>query len=78
MAGIRLLRKRSKPKQDIESVWINDGRTAKDLAHALWVLGRRVVLVGHPYLRDPASGSGNCWCGRAANSTLHDVIVEPS
>lgn len=29
------------------------------------------LIVKHPYERSKFSGAGNCWCGRAAESTLH-------
>lgn len=51
--------------------------TAADKGKALAVLRGAVVLVAHPYERDPFSGAGNCWCGRAAANILHSVVVEP-
>jgi hypothetical protein len=71
---VKLLRRRG---EKIESAWVSDRFTAREKAHALHVLSGSVVLVRHPYDRDPASGSGNCWCGRHAGASLHDVILEP-
>jgi hypothetical protein len=67
------LRKR---QDKIERVYRNDNFTAREKGHALFVLGGEVVVAKHPYYRDPASGSGNCWCGRDQSHTLHHVIVE--
>ena len=54
--------------------WAPDA-TARERAAALHRLGGAVMLRRHPYQRDPASGAGNCWCGRAkSEGTIHDVI----
>lgn len=49
--------------------------SAEQKSRALDVLRGSVRIVRHPYERDPLSGAGNCWCGRDAGSTLHDVVV---
>lgn len=61
----------------VESVSSSDRHGPVEKARALAVLRGVVVLVRHPYERDPQSGSGNCWCGRAATAQLHSVVVEP-
>lgn len=71
---MRFLRDR---RGELEAVWTNDSHTAVDKSKALATLGKAVVLVRHPYQRDPQSGSGNCWCGRHAAAVLHDVVMEP-
>ncbi len=50
-----------------------DGYTARDRANALHILSNAVALRKHPYDRDPASGAGNCWCGRGQRAKLHHV-----
>lgn len=74
---MRVLRRRAAREETLESVWLPERGTAREKGHALHVLGSAVVIVRHPYDRDPASGSGNCWCGRHQGSSLHDVVVEP-
>lgn len=74
---MRVLRRRAANEAALESVWLPDSRTAREKAHAIHVLAGAVVIVRHPYDRDPASGSGNCWCGRHQGSSLHDLVVEP-
>lgn len=61
----------------IETAWASPKRTAAEKSKALNVLRDLVVLVAHPYERDPYSGAGNCWCGRNQGSKLHAVVVEP-
>lgn len=58
----------------VEREWMNDRYTAAERASALHVLSGCVVIVRHPYRRDPGSGSGNCWCGRHQSSSLHQII----
>ena len=71
---MRYLRTR---REKIESAWQSDRYTAKQKGDALHALGDAVVLVRHPYERDPASGASNCWCGRAQSADLHHVVMEP-
>lgn len=71
---MRFLRRR---RDEVETVWLSDKHTAIEKGRALHVLTGAVVLVRHPYQRDPQSGSGNCWCGRHQGSTLHAVVLEP-
>lgn len=72
---MRFLRTR---RGDVELARTSDRHDAIAKGRALDVLGDAVILVRHPYERDPQSGSGNCWCARAESSSLHDVILEPA
>lgn len=66
-------------RQDrVETATNSDRHTAAEKSRALAVLRGSVVLVRHPYQRDPYSGAGNCWCGRHARSSLHSVVLEPT
>lgn len=58
--------------------WMPLGYTARDRAHALFVLGDAVLIRRHEYDRDPASGAGNCWCGRSRESALHPHSFTPA
>lgn len=60
----------------VERAWVPNGRTAREKAHALFVLGQAVTVARHPYDRDPASGSGNCWCGSHQSATIHRIVVD--
>ena len=53
-----------------------DESRAKD--RALRTLRGAVKLTVHPYERDPFSGAGNCWCGRAEASVLHPHVWVPA
>lgn len=64
-------------RDTIEQAWASDRFTAKDKAHAFFVLGQNVILVRHPFDREPRSGAGNCWCGRDQRSSIHDVVLDP-
>lgn len=70
---MRFLRER---RGQVETEHVNT-HTATEKSRALQVLRGCVVLVAHPYERDPHSGAGNCWCGRHEGSTLHQVVMEP-
>lgn len=59
-----------------DRIWIADSTTAQEKARALRVLGREVLLTGHPYLVNPQSAAGNCWCGKAQQNTIHDVVID--
>lgn len=60
----------------VERVRVDDKYTAREKAHALFVLGGAVVVAGHPHDADPASGAGNCWCGRDQSHTIHRIIPD--
>lgn len=49
--------------------------TSEEKSHALFVLRGSVVIVKHPYEQCAQSGAGNCWCGRAENEPMHNVVV---
>ena len=59
-----------------ERVWMPKA-TADERSRALSKLGDGVLIMRHPYQRDPGSGAGNCWCGRHQSHSLHDVVIEP-
>lgn len=63
-------------RNNVEHIYYNDSYTAREKGHALFVLGGAVIVAGHPYDRDPASGSGNCWCGRDQSHKLHRVVLD--
>lgn len=71
---MRFLRER---RGALETAWSSPRHSAADKSRALQVLRDAVVLVAHPYERDPHSGAGNCWCGRHQGSNLHNIVVEP-
>lgn len=60
----------------IERVHRNDGFTAREKGHALFVLSDEVSISRHLYDADPASGSGNCWCGRDQSHKIHNVVID--
>lgn len=62
----------------METAWISDKHDGRTLADASDRLGDAVLILKHPYNRNSASGSGNCWCGRAeGEGTIHDVFIDP-
>jgi hypothetical protein len=51
--------------------------TARERAHAYFVLDGQISLLRHPYDRDPGSGSGNCWCGYHQSHVIHEIVEIP-
>lgn len=49
--------------------------TAANYSSALFILRDVVDLKSHPYLRDPNSGAGNCWCGADQSHKIHNVEI---
>jgi hypothetical protein len=69
------LRKRADGQ--VERARSSDRYCSEEKSNALTKLSGVVVVVRHPYERCSFSGAGNCWCGRAKNSPLHDVVMTP-
>jgi hypothetical protein len=58
---------------ELEKARVPDRYTPEEKSNALTKLSGAVVILRHPYERCSYSGAGNCWCGRAQNSSLHEV-----